>query len=418
MYADIAILMPVSDMWTTMGMQNEPFPSSINKPYQSLVWEAMNKNGNGTDYISEPLICASTISDGMLHYGPRSYKNLFLVGVESMNPETLAKLYEFAQQGGRIFSVETVPFKSLGWNNHEERDAEVKAWIEKLQAMPEQFIHLEKPADNDFITWYAGVQKQYGITPTVQIESPDPFVMANLFVRDDDSRIYFFTNTHLHNSHQTKLVFPQEATRMNAWVWNLDNGERYRLPLDKEGGYTLDLGPADARMIVFDRDNNKKAPVWAPLPTSGTDSQTLTGWGLEFHHSLEHWIKTATADTLKDLKETEWKSFTGDVVYRTDVEVDDPEGMVLNLGKVYGVASLKVNGIDCGTSWYGRRIYDLSNILHKGWNRIEVTVTTTMGNYMQTWKENKLAQQWTNRPGRPQPVQSMGIAGPVTLYRK
>lgn len=418
MYADIAILMPVSDMWTTMGMQNEPFPSSINKPYQSLVWEAMNKNGNGTDYITEPLICASTISDGMLHYGPRSYKDLFLVGVESMNPETLAKLYEFAQQGGRIFCVETVPYKSLGWNNHKERDAEVKAWIEKLQAMPEQFIHLEKPADNDFITWYAGVQKQYGITPTVQIESPDPFVMANLFVRDDDSRIYFFTNTHLHNSHQTKLVFPQEATRMNAWVWNLDNGERYRLPLDKEGGYTLDLGPADARMIVFDRDNNKKAPVWAPLPTSGTDSQTLTGWGLEFHHSLEHWIKTATADTLKDLKETEWKSFTGDVVYRTDVEVDDPEGMVLNLGKVYGVASLKVNGIDCGTSWYGRRIYDLSNILHKGWNRIEVTVTTTMGNYMQTWKENKLAQQWTNRPGRPQPVQSMGIAGSVTLYRK
>lgn len=418
MYADIAILMPVSDMWTTMGMQNEPFPSSINKPYQSLVWEAMNKNGNGTDYISEPLICASTISDGMLHYGPRSYKNLFLVGVESMNPETLAKLYEFAQQGGRIFCVETVPCKSLGWNNHEERDAEVKAWIEKLQAMPEQFIHLEKPADNDFITWYAGVQKQYGITPTVQIESPDPFVMANLFVRDDDSRIYFFTNTHLHNSHQTKLVFPQEATRMNAWVWNLDNGERYRLPLDKEGGYTLDLGPADARMIVFDRDNNKRAPVWAPLPISGTDSQTLTGWGLEFHHSLEHWIKTATADTLKDLKETEWKSFTGDVVYRTDVEVDDPEGMVLNLGKVYGVASLKVNGIDCGTSWYGRRTYDLSNVLHKGWNRIEVTVTTTMGNYMQTWKENKLAQQWTNRPGRPQPVQSMGIAGPVTLYRK
>lgn len=418
MYADIAILMPVSDMWTTMGMQNEPFPSSINKPYQSLVWEAMNKNGNGTDYISEPLICASTISDGMLHYGPRSYKNLFLVGVESMNPETLAKLYEFAQQGGHIFCVETVPYKSLGWKDHEKRDAEVKAWIEKLQAMPEQFIHLEKPTDNDFITWYAGVQKQYGITPTVQIESPDPFVMANLFVRDDGSRIYFFTNTHLHNSHQTKLTFPQEATRMNAWVWNLDNGERYRLPLDKAGAMTLDLGPADARMIVFDRDNNKKAPVWAPLPTSGADSTTLSDWSLEFHHSLEHWIKTATTDTLKDLKDTEWKSFTGDVVYRTDVEVDDPEGMVLNLGKVYGVVSLKVNGVDCGTSWYGRRIYDLSKVLHKGWNRIEVTVTTTMGNYLQTWKENKLAQQWTNRPGRPQPVQSMGIAGPVTLYRK
>lgn len=41
-----------------------------------------------------------------------------------------------------------------------------------------------------------------------------------------------------------------------------------------------------------------------------------------------------------------------------------------------------------------------------------------MGNYLQTWTDNKLAQQWTNRPGRPQPVQSMGMAGPVTLYRE
>lgn len=78
---------------------------------------------------------------------------------------------------------------------------------------------------------------------------------------------------------------------------------------------------------------------------------------------------------------------------------------------MYGIAEVKVNGRDLGVSWYGRRIYDLSDVLHKGWNRIEVTVTTTMGNYLQTWTDNKLAQQWTNRPGRPQPVQSMGMGG-------
>ena len=418
MYADIAILMPVADMWTTMGMQNEPFPSSINRPYQTLVWEALNKNGNGTDYVSEPIIRDAEIRSGQLCYGKRSYKDLFLVGVERMEPATLAKLYDFARQGGRIFCIETVPCKSLGWNNHEQRDAEVQEWVKKLEAMPDNFIHLEKPADDNFMAWYPAIQKQYGLTPSVQIESPDPFVMANLFTRDDGSEIYFFTNAHLHNSHSTRLVFPKEATRKNAWVWDLDNGERYRLPLDKEGAFVLDLGPADSRMIVFDHDNNKKAPVWSPLPTTGTDSRTLTNWGVEFHHSLQHWIKTATMDTLRDLKDTEWKAFTGRVVYRNDVEVDDPQGMILNLGKVYGIAEVKVNGRDLGVSWYGRRIYDLSDVLHKGWNRIEVTVTTTMGNYLQTWTDNKLAQQWTNRPGRPQPVQSMGMAGPVTLYRE
>jgi hypothetical protein len=40
-----------------------------------------------------------------------------------------------------------------------------------------------------------------------------------------------------------------------------------------------------------------------------------------------------------------------------------------------------------------------------------------MGNYIQTLKdENPIAQKWTARPGRIQPKQSMGMAGPVTLY--
>ena len=136
MYADIAILMPVADMWTTMGMQNEPFPSSINRPYQTLVWEALNKNGNGTDYVSEPIIRDAEIRSGQLCYGKRSYKDLFLVGVERMEPATLAKLYDFARQGGRIFCIETVPCKSLGWNNHEQRDAEVQEWVKKLERCP------------------------------------------------------------------------------------------------------------------------------------------------------------------------------------------------------------------------------------------------------------------------------------------
>ncbi len=70
-----------------------------------------------------------------------------------MEPATLAKLYDFARQGGRIFCIETVPCKSLGWNNHEQRDAEVQEWVKKLEAMPDNFIHLEKLADDNFMAW-------------------------------------------------------------------------------------------------------------------------------------------------------------------------------------------------------------------------------------------------------------------------
>jgi len=47
---------------------------------------------------------------------------------------------------------------------------------------------------------------------------------------------------------------------------------------------------------------------------------------------------------------------------------------------------------------------------------LEVKVTTSMGNYMKTLKDNGVAQKWTNERRQDQPIQSMGLLGPVRLY--
>jgi hypothetical protein len=39
-----------------------------------------------------------------------------------------------------------------------------------------------------------------------------------------------------------------------------------------------------------------------------------------------------------------------------------------------------------------------------------------MVNYMKTLKDNVVAQYWTNQKKKDQPLQSMGLAGPVTIY--
>ena len=83
---------------------------------------------------------------------------------------------------------------------------------------------------------------------------------------------------------------------------------------------------------------------------------------------------------------------------------------------MHGLSELSVNGINCGMQWYGRRIYAVDGKMKKGKNSIEVKVTTTMGNYMKTLKDNPVAQYWTNEKRKDQPVQSMGLVGPVTLY--
>ena len=43
-------------------------------------------------------------------------------------------------------------------------------------------------------------------------------------------------------------------------------------------------------------------------------------------------------------------------------------------------------------------------------------MVTTMGNYLKTLKKSDVAQYWTNVGRKNQPIQSMGLLGPVILY--
>jgi hypothetical protein len=416
MYTDIAILPPLGDQWTTLGMQNEPFPVTINVPYQSLLWEAMNKNGNGADYVSEPILREATISKGRLHCGKRKYGSLFLTEVERIDPDTLAVLHEFVASGGKVFCIEKYPNQSLGWNNHETRDREVKRRVEKLKTFPDRFVLLKKPDDNDFVKWYPAIQRQYGLTPFVTIADPDPYVMVNRYVRDDGADVFFFIHSRLHDDYRTTVIFPKTTVAGKyPWVWEPDTGERYRIELDRQGAFELYLGPADSRVIVFDRE--EKGAPWRPLPATGDNPQTLEDWDVELRHSIEGTVETTRMETPTDLKDTAYVHFTGTAVYRKTVTVRDTAGATLNLGKVFGLSEVKVNGADCGVTWYGNRLYDISEKLRAGENEIEIHVVTTMGNYMKTLTDSKVAERWVNRPGRPQPIQSMGLAGPVTLYQ-
>ncbi|MEI6048985.1 MAG: glycosyl hydrolase [Bacteroidota bacterium] len=416
MFTDIAILPPVEDMWSLIGSQMEPFPSITHVDYMTLVWEAVNKNGNGCDYVSEMVIRDSEMKNGYMHYGPRKYHTLFLIQVDSLETNTASKLSEFIDCGGRIFCIETIPGKSLGWKNYEERDKTVLDYIDKMKSFPDRFILLKKP-QKDFISWYQNLQEQYNIEPYLKIENPDPYVYQNRYQADDGSELLFIINSHIQNSHQTKITFSKEITSGKyGWLWDPETGNRYRISLSKENSLELDLGPADSYLFVFDK--NKKGPEWKPLPESGLNEVKInSGWKAEFIHCHDGTIKTVEINTLTDLKDmADFVNFAGTIIYRNSITFNDTEYAFVNLGKVYGLSELTVNGKKCEIKWYGRRIFSIRKLLKPGINTIEIKVVTTMGNYMKSLINNPIAQYWTNEKNKNQPIQSMGLIGPVTMY--
>lgn len=413
MFADIAVLPPIADMWSIHSAQNEPFPALTYPNYLVLIWESMHRAGNACDYVSERVIREGQLKNGQLHYGPRKYHTLFLVNVESLEPATAQKLLDFVTAGGRIFCIENYPHKSPGLTNHQQRDQQVQEWVNKLKTFPDRFILLKRPEKN-FLQWYVGVQEQYKITPYVKIDQPNTYV-TQVRYQAGDREMLLFINSNLDNAYPLQITPAAALTaKKQVWVWDGETGERYKVEGFKDS-LSFVLGPAESKLIVFDR--TKKGAAWKPLPlTTGERTLSDNRWSAEFKH-IDGTTKTVTLDALKDLKDMpEFVNFSGTVTYRTTFPVTDKKNAtLLNLGKVYGVSEVMVNGQAAGIKWYGARIHPIQALIKDGENTLEIKVVTTMGNYMKTLTENAVAQYWTNLNRKNQPIQSMGLVGPVSI---
>jgi len=414
-FADIAIMAPIGDMWGDFGAQMEPFPSRVTPAYQMLIWESIHQNGNACDYISESVLADSEFKGGFLTYGARKYHTLFLIEVKSITPETAKKLVDFVKAGGRIFCIESYPEQSLGWFNHQEKDAAVKATVDELKRYPNHFIFLAKPTSN-FKDWYKAIQIKYAITPYVKIASPN-VQLTQVRYQTKDAEIFLFNNASAHHPIDLAATFRAEIiANKQAWIWDAATGDKFKLDL-KNGQFNTRLYPADSKIVVFNQERN--GLNWRPIPLLTSKAVKLNPkWKMVYKH-LNGVVKTQEVQELRDLKELpEFTHFAGTVSYTATVDFSNPAALhYLDLGKVFGIAELTVNGKHQGVTWYGRHAFTLENVLKKGSNTIEIKVTTVMLNYMKSLTENVTAQYWSNNSKRKeQPLQSMGLVGPINLF--
>ena len=414
MFADIAILPPLYDAWGKFGAPNEPFPSLTYPANLSLIWEAMQQHGNGCDYVSDQVLNRATVKDGFLHYGPRKYHTLFLVHVQSLEPVTANKLLQFVRSGGKVICVQNTPDRSVGLLNAAEQTKLVRNIISELQTVKDRFIFVEHPEEN-YGDWYKALQQQYNITPYVTIVDGNPFIEQVRYTNETMDILLVFNSSANYPFKVTVQPAAAVTEGKFGYYWDAVTGKRYRLGDDRE--ITVTLYPADMRIFIFEKAQQKKLPLYASVPESdGQYPQITTPWNATFRH-LDGSVKMATIPILNDLKEMpEYQSFAGTVIYRNTFLKTGEGPSYLDLGTVLGIAQLKVNGKDLGVRWFGRYLYHIQPAVKAGENTIEIAVTTTMGNYMKSLTDNPVAQYWTNGKRKPQPMRSMGLLGPVTIF--
>jgi hypothetical protein len=420
MFADIAILPATVDLWSIYSAQNDPFPAVMYPEWQTLVWESIHQNGNACDYVSEQIIQDCVFENGYLLYNQRKYHSLFLTQLDSIDPQTAKKLFDFVQAGGRIFFIESFPSKAPGWSgrtpvekDHEQQDKEVQDWINKIKTYPDRCIFLNKPG-KDHTDWFKHIQEKYNIDPYIKIDQSNKFI-TQVRYQTKDVEMLLLINSNMNASYEITIAASKDIiSGRQAWTWDAENGERFKIETNS-GAIRLDMGPADLKLLVFDKE--KKGGIYDPPKQSGQQPIELRSWTITGQHVNGSTI-TKEMDELRDLKENPgWVNFCGTIVYRNNFMLDDKTKFEwLNLGKVFGVSELFINGVNVGTKWYGRRTYRVKDLLKNGNNSLEISTTTTMGNYLKSQADNPIGQFWTNEGRTIQPLQSLGILGPVTLY--
>lgn len=409
MQSDIAIMFPLADMWSEVGLQYQQVPQIVYPEYANNIWEAIHQHGSGCDYVNENILKKCSFSNGRMHYNTRSYKVLLMPEMESIAPETPELLGKFAAAGGQVIFIGKEPVKTFGKQQAGTGNQKVQSDIQTLKkAFPGNVVFFPAP-EGKIINWYAQLQSEFKITPFVRFDKPVSYV-SQVHYKTDEADIFFICNYHQEKDHAFTATF--NVKHRNAWLWDPETGEKYLYPYQgAKNNLGIRLNPAQSMLIVFTEDT--KGELYPFREVAGKRSRALEGpWDVTLEKVHEQSRKTVF-NKLIDLKKVpELQSFAGVIVYERQFQLDDPENChSLDLGKVSGISEVEINGRPLGSRWYGKHIYDCGQALRGGSNTIKIKVTTTLGNYMKSLKDNAVAQRWTGK----QPLHPAGLAGPVKL---
>lgn len=404
--ANVAILQPLIDLWLKNGPQRDPFPQKMYPDYQFNLWEAVHQNGGGCDYVSEDIIQNATFDKGEIIYNKRRYSTLLLPEIETMDVKTAVSLESFANAGGKIVFIGKKPFKSPAYKDGDANDATVKGIVDGLMA--HEHVVLHPTPEGDLIPWYKELQDKIEITPYVRLSKTHKYLSQSSYTIGGN-HLFFMANTSL-SAHISVQAEFQVKGNLRPWTWNPENGGRLLYPTKGSNSQVpLELPPATSMLIVFDSGND--GVPYQPVKFGQQEKELAGTWRLRLNH-INGKKQQLELDRLIDLIELEeTREFAGDVVYEQTIAIESDQYRYIDLGDVKGISELILNGEFIGMKWYGAHVYDVGDVLNLGENEMSVKITTILGNYLKSLKDNPVAMRWTGR----QEYHSMGMLGPVKI---
>ncbi len=233
-----------------------------------------------------------------------------------------------------------------------------------------------------------------------------------------DADIYFISN----QSDSTKHFIPKfRDTRKYCYIVDAENDRIIEWNNDTE----ISLPSANSLFFVY---TDKAIPancLYQPKQSGEMIPLANKSWKVSFE-------KTGKCIEMTDLKD--WTSFTSDnsiryysghatyeTTFKRSKNVGTNECVHINLGEVENIATIYVNGKECGTAWRAPFTVDITEAVKKGKNTLKIVVVNTWANALQGSDEGKAPFKgiWTNGKYRKASKELLpaGLLGPVMISK-
>lgn len=198
-----------------------------------------------------------------------------------------------------------------------------------------------------------------------------------------------------------------------AYWLDAKSGNIYEAKIDKEHCVSRLFEPYTAYFLYLTRKAEVEHPKVAPDIKRGELVKVLDKWDVK--------VDTITLEqaVLTDWRNIDQLKYLGSKGrYTTTFAMNSIEKgthYLIDLGKVYHVASLTLNGRSLGTCVFMPFIMDVTPYLKKGINKLEIEVTPTKFNeFVKRGIDKDRMFKRLKECG----LQAQGLVGPVTIYKR
>ncbi len=380
-----------------------------------------------------------TIPDGVSHSAnmadPENYIDpLNGYQYDCFNPDVLLKMKmvngRVITPGGASYAVLVIPGKHP-MNPDAKMSAAVRNKLQQLANAGAKIVvdnGLYNLAGKNIFTvpYYESNFEKLGVKKDLEVLKGKNKI-AWTHRKTNDTDIYFVSNQ-TDSVQEIELLFNQKnkipegrnpvtGTDFGAFsAYNADEGVRLFAKLQ----------PAQSLFFLF-KNKFEKAVMNRVPPIAYTDTINLSAnWQVQYDRVFQGPAQPVLFTELRSWTEnvdTAIKYYSGTAVYSSTFVVNKEAELQfasLRLEAVYNTATIKVNGIDCGTVWTKPYAVDISKAIRHGENKIEIEVANTWRNRLKADEQLPADQRKTyfNSPYslKNKPLLPAGITGNVFLY--